>query len=138
MTAHKDFDKIENNQFVLTGRLSAKEYFAEGLTQMFFGVPLTKVLLHTIIEPKDGDNPEIRKAQQYLTMPTVMAIELAHIILSTAKNSEERLMNDLDKDDQERVKELLKNFQLSDSVKSYLSEEIKASPKKRKLAESKK
>lgn len=127
MTVQKDLDTIKNEQFVLTGRLTAKEYFSEGLTQMFFGVPLTKLLLHTVIEPKDGDKPEIRKAQQYLTIPTVMAIEIAHIILSTAKSSEERLMNDLCMDDQKKVKELLKNFQLSGVTRGYAAEEIKAS-----------
>ena len=131
MTVPRDLDSIEHDNFVLTGRLSAKESFAEGITQMFFGVPFIKVLFHTVIEPKNGDKPEIRKAQQILTMPTLFAIEFAHLILSSAKNSEMLLMENLNNNDQAKFKNLLKDIQSGELVEGYETKEIKTSAKKK-------
>jgi hypothetical protein len=112
MTTQKSIDTIENNEFVLTGRLTAQEHFVEGLTQMFFGFPLTKILFHTTIEPKSENAPEMRKASQYLTMPTITVIELAHLILTTAKQSEEHLMRDLNGEAKDKVRAILQEFPL--------------------------
>lgn len=109
MTTQYDFDILENEKFLLKGRLSAEENYVEGVTQFIFGFPNTKILFHTIIEPKNESIPELRKASQYLTMPTVVAIEFAHLVLTTAKQSEDRLMKDLNEGAKDKIKAILKN-----------------------------
>lgn len=127
MVTHKNLDIVENEQFILTGRLSVEEHFAEGLTHLFFGFPITKVLLHTIIEPQNGSSPEIRKAEQYLTMPTVTAIEFANLILATAKQSEDQLLKDMNVGAREKVKAILQNYKANTSTQGYESTEIQSS-----------
>lgn len=116
-------DVLESSHFYLTGRLAAADRYAEGLTQLFFGFPFTKMLLHTVIEPQNGSSPEIRKAVQYLTMPTVTAIELANLILSSAKQSEDQLLNDLNENVREKIRNILSNYKLENPVEGFESEE---------------
>lgn len=128
-------DLIENDQFLLTGRLTAESRHAEGVTQFFFGFPFTKILFHTVLEPKSGINREIRRAEQFLTLQTVTAIELANLILSTAKQAEEPLLNDLSGDAREKVRAILQNYQANNPVEGFESESLlpptPTSPKKR-------
>lgn len=132
MTTQKDFDLLKGKSFVLKGRLTAPDHFSEGYTQLNFGYPLVKVLLHTVIDPKaeevDSDL-ELRKASQYLTMPTVKAIELAHMILVAAKNSEERLMRDLSDRAQEKVRKILQNVKVSPSTQDLKTKSLPTPPK---------
>ncbi len=116
MTTNKDYDTLENTQFILKGRLSANENHAEGVTQLFFGFPFTKVLLHTTIEPQGVDSPEIRRASQYLTLPTVVAIELAHLILSTAKQAEAQLLGDLSGEAKSKISSILQDIRPAQSI----------------------
>lgn len=136
MTTQKNFDILENEQFTLIGRTSATEHYAEGMTQMFFGFPFVKVLLHTTIEPKNGSNRELRKAEQYLTLPTVAAIDLAHLILSTAKQSETQLLKDVNENAREKISEILNNYHVSVPAKGVLQEEkfppVEVNSKKKK------
>lgn len=130
-------DLLENDQFLLTGRLTAPERFAEGVTQYFFGFPFTKILFHTVLEPKSEKNREIRRAEQFLTLPTVVAIELANLILSSAKQVEEPLLRDLSGDTREKVRAILQNYQANNPVEGFESEDLlpppPPSPKKRTL-----
>jgi hypothetical protein len=119
-----NLDELESSHFHLVGRLSAADRYADGLTQLFFGFPLTKFLLHTVIEPRNASNPEIRKAEQYLTMPTVSAIELANLILNSAKQSEDQLLKDLHESAREKVKNILSNYKLENPVEGFDTEEI--------------
>jgi hypothetical protein len=129
-------DLLENEQFLLTGRLSAASRHAEGVTQLFFGFPFTKVLLHTVIEPQSENNREIRKAEQFLTLPTVTAIELANLILGTAKQAEEQLLKDLNENAREKVRDILQNYQAHNPIQGFESEQLTSTPpassKKRK------
>jgi len=115
MPSSKDFDELETKTFILFGRSSAPENFSEGLSYLMFGYPIVKILLHTVREPKSEDELEIRTAQQYLTMPTVAAIQLADKILSSAKKFESRLIEDLPARDRSMVVEILKHYELDDS-----------------------
>lgn len=111
MAEQKDPDVLVTKNYQLTGRLSAPEHFVEGASQIFFGYPMTKLVLHSMVIPKNGQNPEIRRTAQYLTMPTVNAIELANLILTAAKSVEGQLLADLNPSSQKKVKEVLTNFQ---------------------------
>jgi hypothetical protein len=117
-------DVLENDHFHLHGRLSAPNHYVEGITQLFFGYPFTKILLHTVIEPLSGDNPEIRKAEQFLSLPTVAAIEIANLILGSAKQSEEQLLKDLNENARDKVKSILSNYTSEVTFEGYDSEEI--------------
>lgn len=125
MTTQTNFDVIENDQFVMVGRLSTKDHCVDGFTQIFFGFPFTKILFHSIIEPKNQQNTrEIRKAEQYLTMPTVAIIELANLILASAKQSEEQLLKDINENSREQVRAMLQNYNATNSVQGFVSNNL--------------
>ncbi|MDO8291470.1 MAG: hypothetical protein Q7T29_01180 [Gallionella sp.] len=124
MTTQTNLDVIENDQFVLAGRLSTEAHYADGVTQIVFGFPLTKVLLHTTLEPKNQSAREIRRAEQYLTMPTVAAIELANLILAFAKQSEEQLLRDVNENAKEKVRAILQNYIANSPVEGFVSNKI--------------
>lgn len=128
MTNQINLDVIENDQFVLVGRLSTEEHYADGTTQIFFGFPVTKVLLHTTIEPKSQGGREIRKAEQYLTIPTVAAIELANLILASAKQSEEQLLRDMNENVKEKVRAILQNYIAITPVQGFVTNKISTPP----------
>lgn len=90
-SSHK-YDVTEEDGFVLLNRTSSPEVFAEGISQVMIGVPLTKIVLHSIVEPKDGANKEIRRTVQTLSIPTIAAVELANIVMSLCKQSEGELI----------------------------------------------
>lgn len=112
-----NIDKYESDQFVLVGRLNALDEHAEGFSQFFFGYPFSKVLFHTIIEPKRSDSKEIRKATQYLTLPTVTAIEFAHMVLSNAKNHEEQILRELNSEAKSRIASMLADIDIKSNPK---------------------
>lgn len=118
MADQQDIDVHVTKNYQLRGRLSAPENFVDGVSFMFIGYPMTKMLLHTVVEPKNGEHPEIRKAVQYLTMPTVNAIELAEFILNTAKKAEAQLVADLNPTNQKKIRDILKRFQANETRES--------------------
>lgn len=122
-------DWLESEHFFLMGRSSAAQNYADGITQLFFGFPLTKILFHTVIEPQNGATPEMRKADQYLTIQTVTAIELANLILSTAKQSEDQLLKDINENAREKIKNILSNYLAVNAVDGFQIEE--SSPPKK-------
>jgi len=87
-----DHDIIETDDMYLLGRLNAPELFAEGLTQIMLGYPNSRLLLHTLIAPKEGAKKEIRRAVATLTIPTATLIELANLVLDAARRTGEQLL----------------------------------------------
>ena len=127
MTTPTNFDVIEKDQFLMVGLLSIEENYVDGLTQIAFGFPITKLLLHTVIDPKNQQNArELRKAKQYLTMPTVAAIQLANLILASAKQSEERLLKDINENARDEVKAMLQNYTFTNPVQGFESKNLPA------------
>lgn len=91
MTSPKQYDITEEKDFLLVNRTSSPEVFVEGVSQVMMGFPLTKIVLHSVVEPKDGTDKEIRRVVQTLSMPTLAALELAKIVLSLCSQSESQL-----------------------------------------------
>lgn len=115
MTQQNDLEQLKGTNFLLSGRLDAETTYADGITQLAFGAPVTRLLLHSVMQfpSVDGTEKEIRKATQLLTMPTAAAIEMAYMILSFAKRSEDRLMKDLNEDAKPKVERMLKSVQIT-------------------------
>lgn len=106
-----DHDTLENANFILKGRMSAPTLFVEGYTQLTLGASFAKILFHNVIESRTAGAPELRRAEQYLALPTVQAIELAHLLLRTAKIVQTQMLNGLSAAEQEQVKAMLRDFQ---------------------------
>lgn len=87
MTTPNPYDINEKKDFVLLNRASAPEVFIEGVSQVMVGFPLTKIVFHTVVEPKDGKDKEVRRVVQTLSMPTIAAVELAKIITELCRQS---------------------------------------------------
>ena len=111
MIDHSNPDVFKGKNYELRGRLAAPEQFVDGVSLMFIGNPMTKMILHTVTEPRNEDSVEIRRAVQCLTMTTVNAIEFADFILRNAKKSESMLLADLSPKSQQRVKAILSKFE---------------------------
>lgn len=95
MTLPRQYDVSEQQEFVSLGRASSPELFVDGFSQVMIGFPISKIVFHSVIEPKDGKEKEIRKIVQTLTMPTAVAVELAKIISGLCKQSEKELTHDI-------------------------------------------
>lgn len=124
MSIQNDLDTLENANFILEGRLSAPAHFAEGFTQLSIGSSFAKILFHNVIEHKTAEAPELRRAEQYLTLPTVQAIELAHLLLLTAKHVETQVLNGLSAAEQERIRAILRDFQPGTAGQELAREEV--------------
>jgi hypothetical protein len=109
MAEKTDFDTIEHSNFVLKGRISAPEVYADGMSHFAMFGPMSKMLLHSISWPTTGVSIELRRAILNLTMPTANAIELAHFILSAAKSAEARILEGMDAEQAARIKNILKD-----------------------------
>lgn len=124
MSIQNDLDTLENAIFILKGRLSAPAHFVEGFTQLSFGTSFARILFHNVIEHKTADAPELRRAEQYLTLPTVQAIELAHLLLLTAKHVQAQILNGLSAAEQERIRAILRDFQPGSTGQDLAREEV--------------
>ena len=82
---------VENEAFILEGRIAAPEIFVDGWSQVLVGYPLTKVVFHTLVQPSGPDTKEIRKVAMTMTIPLAQAIQFAQTILSYCKNGEQQL-----------------------------------------------
>lgn len=105
-----ELDTIVNDDFKLVSRLTSGEIHAEGISQMIMGMPMTKILLHTVLEPKTRGKAEVRRAVGWLTMPTGVLIEMASLILQRAKANEALLQN-MNSDQGLRLKAMLEGVQ---------------------------
>ncbi len=73
-------------------KTAAPEVFADGISQVLMGYPVSRVVFHTILEPAGSDSRELRRASMILTMPTVALIETARNLLNLAKEAEGQLV----------------------------------------------
>lgn len=112
MTNQSDFNTFSHADVVLQGRVSAPEHYADGISQIMILGSVAKIMLHTVVLAKMPDNPEVRRAVQTLTMPSLGAIEMAHLVLRAAKDSEERLLSAMNEKDAARVKDILSQIQV--------------------------
>ena len=102
-----DFDTLSHRDVILKGRLTSPEVYADGVSQIMLIGSIAKLMLHSISLPKSTENPEIRKAVQYLSMPVFGALELADLILRAAKDSEERLLHSMNEEQAAKAKVIL-------------------------------
>lgn len=86
----KDPDLLVNERFILQGKATAPEVYVDGASQILVGYPMTKIYFHSVVN--HSDTQEKRKVVQVLTLSTTTAIELANLILSVAKKSNEFLL----------------------------------------------
>jgi hypothetical protein len=96
MSTEKSLDIIDTADFRLEGQVTAPVMYAEGFTNLLFGFPHTRVLFHTLIEPAHRGTKEQRRAVLTLTIPTILAVQLAQTILSGVKGNERLLMQAVD------------------------------------------
>ena len=110
-----DFDiKEVNPTLTILDRLTAPNVYADGIAQIMIGFPISKIVFHTIYEPKTDSSGEIRKCVQTLSIPTVSALEMARHILGAAKQSEAKLSELFSDETLNKIKGLL--VDIPDSV----------------------
>lgn len=85
MSQQNNIDQLDVGPFVLLNKGSAPDIYAEGISHVLLGYPVTKVVFHTMMEPATPQNKEIRKATAVLAIPTVSLIESAQLILQVCK-----------------------------------------------------
>lgn len=83
-----DHDTIAEHGFILHKHVSCEEFFVDGTTHVLLGVPNSKVLFHSVLDPAQNGKPEIRVAQARVTIPTLALVEFAKTVLFAAKQSE--------------------------------------------------
>ncbi|MFM0326068.1 hypothetical protein [Caballeronia glebae] len=63
---------------------STPEVYADGASEIQLGMPMSKILFHSMIKPGDGQTPEERIARLTLVLPTSTLLELvANIATNT-------------------------------------------------------
>jgi len=69
------------------------EFFADGISHMLMGNPITKLTFHSVTNPArpNNDGVEHRKGVLLLTMPTAVLLEVCRNILSSAQSSIDNL-----------------------------------------------
>ena len=115
MAVEKHEKPLEHSNFVLSNRDTAPEIYADGFTHMLVGYPMTKLVLHSLVDPLDGGK-EQRSAVATITMSTVSLLEMAHAILSACKRSEEELITMVRPDDTaQKIRRLLEHARPADT-----------------------
>ena len=104
-----DFNVRVDGGVTLVNRLNVPESYADGLAQLMVGFPITKLVFHSLLEPKQNDGTEVRKATQSLSIPTIAAIEMALLILSACKQNEQVLKTIIDDQIRARLTSLLEH-----------------------------
>ncbi|MDR5797270.1 hypothetical protein QCE49_28130 [Caballeronia sp. LZ008] len=60
------------------------EIYADGASEIQFGMPMSRILFHSVAKPGDGKTPEERVARLALVLPTSALLELvANIATNT-------------------------------------------------------
>lgn len=77
---------------LLVGKANAPEIFADGMSQMLMGTPVSRVIFHTTLESYSERAPEVRRAAAILVMPTGQLVEFALNILHAVKENEQRFL----------------------------------------------
>lgn len=83
---------IDGGAFLLVGKSSAQEVFSDGISQVLLGYPVSRLVMHTILEPASEEAKEVRRAAVVLTMPTMTLIDTALMILRVCKQGEDQLV----------------------------------------------
>lgn len=92
MKKSSNLDVMDTDVFTLSGRVSAPEIYADGFSQLLIGFPTTKIIFHSLVEPKTNVNAkEERRVVATLSISTLDAIQLATTILAGFKNAESQL-----------------------------------------------
>lgn len=97
MSKHDDPNRVEVGKLVLLDRVSAPEIYADGVTQVVGGIPCSRVILHSLVEPAHGDSKEVRRAVATLVMPTAALLESALRIATTLKDAQPLLASGIEK-----------------------------------------
>lgn len=120
MTTSQRFDVTEEKDFVLINRASSPEVFVEGISQVMIGFPFTKIVLHSVFEPRNGGDKEVRKVVQTLSMPTIAAVELAKIVTSLCKKSESQLVKMAGNEFGAKLQHLLSDESIDQSAVTHI------------------
>jgi hypothetical protein len=74
----------------LIGHDQAPMLYADGIGQVLFGYPVSRLVLFSVVTGSDLTNqtPEKRRVTHVLSMPTINLLEVASQILVAVKNSE--------------------------------------------------
>lgn len=113
MREQKSGAVVETDRFVLVGKSSAPEVLAEGVSQVLMGYPMSRLVLHTVLDPEDAESREIRRAAGIVTMSTVSLVQTAKLILKLAKEAEGQL-SEFNAEHGVRIRELLKDINVQD------------------------
>jgi hypothetical protein len=92
--ANPDLSSLPEMPFSLTGIETAPINYADGITQVALGYPISKIFFHhvtTHTTPPEAQK-EVRKVTQILSIPTVQLVEACKLILSLAKAHEVQLV----------------------------------------------
>ncbi|HDR8924493.1 TPA: hypothetical protein QDB26_000952 [Burkholderia vietnamiensis] len=82
MVTRKMTAKIRQPQgFEYEQRGAIPEYFVEGVTEAYLGIPVSKLVFHSV-EGLDGNGAEKRTATVRLAIPTAPLLELCRNILA--------------------------------------------------------
>ena len=81
-------DVWETDTFKLTGRLTAPEVYVDGWSQLLVGMPIPKIVFHSMVEPQGANPKETRRVAATLSINTFLAIQLAQAILAGCKANE--------------------------------------------------
>lgn len=79
-----DINRHEDAAFILFDRTDAPQFFVDGLSQVMFGFPVSKLIFHSLIRPPSGDKKEIRKVELVLTLSTLAMFDMAQTIARVA------------------------------------------------------
>ena len=88
--------------------------FAEGLSQLLLGYPISRLVLHGAVQ-RDTSNPEapeVREVACELAMPTAALVEMARHILTAASTSQSELAK-VGADSQARMQLLIGSVAIS-------------------------
>ena len=68
-------------KFDLTYLDKENDTYADGISQLQLGWPISKIVMHNVTRIATPDTPEERVVAQVLAMPTASLLQLAHQIL---------------------------------------------------------
>ncbi|WP_292938326.1 hypothetical protein [Noviherbaspirillum sp.] len=137
MTSKKDTDIRDINyedlgSAVLLDRYRVPETYADGVSEILIGYPMTKITFHTVIESSDK---EMRRACAMLTMDAPSTLDLAFDILEAFRRVDEVLLKDVGPRITEKLKMLLERIP-KEEMQSGIQERSKK-PSKAKSKEKK-
>lgn len=78
---------------VLLGKAAAPRVYADGVSQLLLGFPMTSIAFHQVAEPPgdETEGKEMRKIAVIVTMPTLALAEAVQNILTGLKAGAEQI-----------------------------------------------